>query len=277
MILLNGNEVKPTIFPDKTSQVWKIPDEFFLENNHITWYWEGNEAELIWVNQLIDLMVDGDIHIFNLHIPYLPYGRQDKEISNETTFAKSTFLSMLKTDTIGIVTTIDAHSVHPYVDSHMPLNELANLMENQLIDVVVFPDAGAYARYHGDLTKLYNKRYGAGVDVVVLDKVRNQLTGKIEDLSINKELSTYELDISSPANMLIVDDLSDYGGTFKKAAKYLHSLYPANNVSLYVTHFLGHGCFASYKESGILNVYTTDTLSRYRAKKGTESDGFILV
>lgn len=29
MIKVNGIEIKADIFPDKTSQVWKLPDEFF--------------------------------------------------------------------------------------------------------------------------------------------------------------------------------------------------------------------------------------------------------
>lgn len=46
MIKLNGTEVKPTIFPDNTSQIWQL-DETQLNMNpsHITFDFE-NEAEV---------------------------------------------------------------------------------------------------------------------------------------------------------------------------------------------------------------------------------------
>lgn len=47
MIKVNGFVIKPTIFPDGTSQVWKLP-EGLLSNNYvaITWYFEA-ERELL--------------------------------------------------------------------------------------------------------------------------------------------------------------------------------------------------------------------------------------
>ena len=56
MIKLNGHIITPTIFPDKTSQVWKLEqDWFFPTNNVITWEFE-NEAEFMQLAQLNDLV-----------------------------------------------------------------------------------------------------------------------------------------------------------------------------------------------------------------------------
>lgn len=44
MIKLNGYEVKPTIFPDGTSQVWKLPEMSILNSvNVITWEFENGK------------------------------------------------------------------------------------------------------------------------------------------------------------------------------------------------------------------------------------------
>lgn len=56
MIKLNNFTVTPTIFPDKTSQVWKILDEVLEAVPYkVTWEFES-EAELIQVCQLGELL-----------------------------------------------------------------------------------------------------------------------------------------------------------------------------------------------------------------------------
>src|SRR5271165_6478993 len=76
--------VIPTIFPDNTSQCWKLPNEFLNSLSvKVTWNFE-NERELIDLLSLKKLLYRAkNTH---LHIPYLPFARQDKNISNETTF-----------------------------------------------------------------------------------------------------------------------------------------------------------------------------------------------
>lgn len=85
MIYLNGHEVDTTIFPDKTSQVWKLPDDLLetvYKNNEaqVTWDFES-ESEFLWLAQLKTLL-DTYTKNVNLSIPYLPYGRQDKRVEN---------------------------------------------------------------------------------------------------------------------------------------------------------------------------------------------------
>jgi phosphoribosylpyrophosphate synthetase len=69
---------------------------------------------------------------------------------------------------------------------------------------------------------------------------------------------------------LIVDDISDYGGTFKMTSKALLKEFPQAFIGLYVTHYLGHGGIASFREAGIQRVYTSDSLTLYRQSKGLD-------
>lgn len=261
--------VTPTIFPDKTSQVWKLElDEYKGNEVDIIWNWE-QENELIWINQLICLLYQSNVTIRDLHMPYLPYGRQDKDVSNTSTFAKHVFLEVLLKEHVGQLSTLDAHSEHPSIVSRSPLFQIDRAVKHFGPDVIVFPDKGAYTRY----AAMFDSEHYA---TIVLDKVRNQQTGKIEDLAINTNLTTFDVAIASytrPINLLIVDDISDYGGTFKKAAKFLNGEYGINNIGLYVTHFLGHGGIESFNEAGISKIYTTNSLTPYRKN----DDGIIIV
>lgn len=126
-------------------------------------------------------------------------------------------------------------------------------------DVLVFPDASAYERYKEMVNEL---------PIIVMDKVRDPLTGWITSLEFNTEksdmewISQQQVQSNVPA-CLIIDDLSDYGGTFKRVAASLKENFNCG-IGLYVTHFLNHGDINSYLESGISKIYTTDSLSVYR-------------
>ena len=57
MIKFNGIIVRPTIFPDGTSQVWKLANlsEDDDAENHILWEFE-DEAEIFHLAQLVELV-----------------------------------------------------------------------------------------------------------------------------------------------------------------------------------------------------------------------------
>ena len=56
MLLLNGQPVPVTIFPDKTSQVWKLPESTFdSKKQNVFWQFE-NESELFHLAQLQNLL-----------------------------------------------------------------------------------------------------------------------------------------------------------------------------------------------------------------------------
>lgn len=232
-----------TVFPDSTSQIWKVD---LLGNTHeinfqILWLFE-NEAELFHILQLTKLLQVEFKGVVVLDAPYLPYARQDKEISNQTTWALHLLAELLKSSGIKEVTTFDQHS-SIYFKNTSPV-EFHRAIINH--DIICFPDKGARTRY----PHLFEKPF------VYCDKVRNQLTGQIEGLSLN--LNDQEL---SGKSIIIIDDLCDGGGTFIQVARALKNYSPLS-IDLCVSH----GLFSNGKQilydAGINQVFTTNSLLR---------------
>lgn len=241
MISLNGTKIEPTIFPDQTSQVWKLPGSF-NEDNTIFWEFES-EAELFHVCQLSDLIKSQGGRAI-LVMNYLPYGRQDKDISNEETFALNTFARVINSCEFSGVQFLDAHSkiatelINNSIDI-FPGDNITKAIEAIGDNVrLAYPDAGAKERY-GSVFGLE--------DAVVGHKVRNQQTGYIEKYSIH----------GNPVgkDILIVDDICDGGMTFRIMARDLR-LVGANSVNLYVTHGIFSKGINVLREDGISRIFT---------------------
>lgn len=244
MIKVNDTVITPTIFPDKTSQVWKLPKELFARPKIIiTWKFE-NEGEFLHVAQLCTLLKTTDRFV-TLLLPYLPYGRQDKLVSNESTFALRTFAKLLNSLNFDEIICCDPHSdvaknlisnFKPYVPDDAMRNAYMSTNSNR----VCYPDVGALHRYDtvsDEKPRLYGK------------KVRDQSTGKITSYNI----------IGDPtgARILIIDDICDGGATFKILAKDLISQ-GAESVSLYVSHGIFSQGIQGLKESGIERIFTKE-------------------
>lgn len=240
MLKLNGKEVKPTIFPDKTSQVWKL--DTILDNNVIEWRYE-TEAEFIHLAQLVTLLKKKGRGTIELWMPYLPYARQDKFIHNNECFALRTFANLLNQLELNRISSFDAHSA---VAGRVIKNfhsVSADALIGQIVkdyDVIIYPDAGAVTRYTN-----HGKPYDCG------NKVRDQLTGRI---------THYELTqggFPAGTRALVIDDICDGGATFVLLGQELEKR--GIKASLYVSH----GIFS--KGTGELRKYykeimTTDSL-----------------
>lgn len=249
MIKLNGHIVTPTIFPDKTSQVWKLPvNKVCNPEAKIEWEFE-NEAEIMHVLQLADLVnaCTAGVNKVKLYMPYLPYARQDKNTTNESTFALDTFLSVLcGRQRFSEIKVIDAHSTHKFnaysaaygLKNEIPNDRIKEVIEEVKPNLICFPDAGASNRD-------YNTQ---GVTSFNLEKKRNPATGEIEGLKTELPLDLAGLKI------LIIDDLCDAGGTFIQAAKLLYNM-GASEVYLYTTHGLYTKGVEVLKEAGIKRVF----------------------
>lgn len=250
--------IVPTKFPDGTSQVWKLKDLDQYKQHGVTIIWFFHEeAELIYVNQLICLLHQSGITITELYMPFLPYGRQDKEISNETTFAREVFLEILLTEMVGEVTTLDAHSYHQKVSSYSPESYIKKAIEEFKPNVIVYPDSGAYNRYSNILK---------GMDTLVLKKVRDQLTGEITGLDFDSKPYIKYDTISKHSRMLIIDDICDGGATFNAASMFLHKAAKEQGITVEVGLYVTHGIFSKGYEkmidSGITKFYTTQSIIR---------------
>lgn len=253
MIWVGGHLIQPTIFPDGTSQVWKLPTAV-RNSSKILWNFE-HEAELFHVISLSWLMQPG-VEVF---APYLPYARQDKVALNESTFSLAVFASIVKQSGIAKVSCVD---VHNETASHALFSGIAfesksvekihrQVIDGAYPDTIVFPDEGAKARY----PHLHSLNH------CTFKKVRNQLTGEITygGLIEGKPFGT----------CLIVDDICDGGGTFVACANALRGILGEPNKHLYL--FVTHGIFSKgidFLKSNGISVMTTDTIINNRTRPG---------
>lgn len=247
MIYLNDIPVVPTVFPDGTSQVWKLGDEVLKERvSCIKWDF-ASENEFLQLAQLKDLL-DAKQIIADLHIDFLPYGRQDKEVSNYNTFALTTFAKLLNSLNFARVYCIDPHSnvaerlIKNFIPTY-PLVKIKNLKKKLEADLICYPDSGAKAKY---TTLLKEKN-------IFAMKYRNQQTGLIEGMSLVDD-SMCDIKLNGE-KVLIVDDICDGGMTFILLAKKLYEA-GAKDVNLFVTHgIFSKGLHVLY-DAGIEKVFT---------------------
>lgn len=245
MIYINGNPLNITLFPDNTSQVWKLPDHLLDTeiSNWVSIRWDfSHEGEFMQLAQLQQLLQRYDIRS-SLKLTYLPYGRQDKEYSNTSTFALKTFSHLLNSLEFEEVIIVDPHSqmaldlitnsraVYP------SQKEMDNLMDITKSDLMCYPDKGAAKKYD----KIYESAYICGA------KVRDQTTGDILNYSLKGS--------SKDKRILIVDDICDGGATFVKLSKLLY-LNGAKEVNLFVTHGIFSKGLRPLLDAGIKRIFT---------------------
>lgn len=264
MIKLNGEIIKPTIFPDKTSQVWLLNDELLDQAYrsamqgfmcYVKWDFEA-EAELIHVLQLIDLLRSKGIADSNirLEMPFLPYGRQDKHVSNSSTFGLYTFMNILNKVIPEVEkVTFDAHSTVAEQIKNLrndsPMPEISSIIQDlrhelNISLILCYPDKGSRDRYN---PANFEKVTSGVKDVVVMEKTRNQLTGALEMAGVTQDLTGQYV--------LIIDDLCDYGNTFILAAKELYKA-GAKEVYLYVSHGIFSGGINVLFKANIKRIFT---------------------
>lgn len=244
MLILNGSPIQPTIFPDKTSQVWKLDIQ---QDNVVEWHFE-NESEIFHLVQL-KLLLDIKNTNCSLHIPYLPYARQDKEINNSATFAIHALAKILNSLNFNRILLYDPHSTRAlellqnsynlYVNMVRPI--IQDIIHTQRIDTICYPDKGAYDKYNS---------YYKDLPSVICEKIRCQDTGNILKLSVIGEYKN--------KNVLIIDDICDGGATFINIAKELRT--DTKSFHLFITH----GIFSKGLE--ILES-TFDSVNYYRRQQ----------
>lgn len=241
MIFLNGNLIEPTLFPDNTSQVWKIAPRWRQANRNIVKWEFSNEGEFLQLAQLKTLLDRWDQKA-DLIIPYLPYGRQDKVVSNFNTFALHTFCKLLNTLNFQSVLLKDPHSDVPLhlinnCFAEYYLIETIDAADKIKSDVVCYPDLGAKKKYSAVLDHPY----------IFGDKERHPVTGVIIKYSIYGDVEG--------KRVLIVDDICDGGATFVELATALYAG-GAACVSLFVSHGLFTKGLRPLRNAGIERIFT---------------------
>lgn len=256
MIKVNGENINVTIFPDNTSQVWKLQDSIINAPKFDIEFNFENEGEIFQLQQLVKLIRLGRVPCpITLHMPYLPYGRQDKNVSNETTFALQVFADVINNLHFDKVSTVDAHSdaaerlFNSFTSRHVSRKILDAMFvlgdfETDSFNIeIAFPDTGAKNRYKEIAY------HGKSRTPIVGNKVRNQLTGHIESYKIEGN--------PEGKKILIVDDICDGGMTFKLMSNELYKQ-GAVEVHLYVSHGIFSKGLETLRASGIQRIFTKE-------------------
>jgi len=264
MITINGHKLVPTVFPDKTTQVWKLPEWLFKHSSYwIDWRWE-NESEVIQLAQLMHLLThknpEGASHTV-LYSPYLPYARQDKNVENNETFALRTMAAVINTLAFEKVISLDVHNESVADSSIRHFQNIPPVLYHQYLlkmidpELIVFPDHGAWGRY----PHLHDRPN------VCFQKKRDQSTGQIIGHALMPDQNNER--IKDAKNILVVDDICDGGATFISVAKAIDEInqYADYQLSLAVTHGLFSKGLSLLQTAGFNSIWATNSIKNCTA------------
>lgn len=170
---------------------------------------------------------------FDLIIPYIPYGRQDRKCDTGESFSLKVLANIINSVGFESVIVLDSHSdVAPALinncenfnnHKYVLLAAMDITSKTMIKPYLVSPDTGANKK----INKVFdNVRYFS--DVVKCDKTRDLTNGNITGVEVFKD------DLKG-TDCLIVDDICDGGRTFIEIAKELQKN-NAGGLYLFVTH-----------------------------------------
>ena len=258
MLKINDIIIDQNHFPDNSLLV-KFdpyePDFEWADGITIEWHYE-NDAELftlICLKRHLDHFFDCNTCI-NLYLPYVPHARMDRVKDSSDVFTLKYFCEVINSLKFNIVFVEDVHSNVALA----LLEKVVELPIRQTIErvldwctapgedkpLVFYPDEGAMKRY----SSMIKTPYTFGV------KKRDWQTGKINSLEvINPEMVAGQ-------NILIVDDICSYGGTFLHSARALKEA-GANHIFLYITHCETSVLEGEMIKSGLIDkIFTTRSI-----------------
>ncbi len=266
MIKINDKIVQVEKFPDGTPRI-KIDvdnlDTWYMDNGEkirIKWFYESNDE--IFYLMLIKRHLESNLTNVNYHLylPYVPNGRMDRTKNSNEVFTLKYFCDFINWLNFSSVSILDAHSDV----STALLNNCFNANPKQYIKeilcygyvpkdtILYFPDNGAAKRY-SELFPDVPYCYG--------EKNRDWKTGKILGLDVR----TNGIELKGK-DILMIDDICSYGGSFSFSAKALKEL-GVNKIYAYATHtensVLDHekGTLIKSLEDGTVErLFTTNSL-----------------
>ena len=245
MFKLNGAPLPIERYPDATPRLSIEADtpEMTLE-----WLYEKDEEMLLYFISK-HLRDNRAVKEITLYMPYIPHARMDRVRNQREVFTLKYFCDFVNSLRFDRVVVRDAHSnvslallnnvVMEPIGGY--INKLIGALLDSDRDIVFFPDEGSCKRYSEQIS--FPCAFGV--------KERDWSTGEILGLDVRGNLP------ASPFDVLIVDDISSYGGTFYHAARKLKEL-GAGKVYLYVTHCENSILQGDLISSGLLEkIYTT--------------------
>lgn len=196
---------------------------------NVTLYYNSDEdiIELLLLNDAIK-QIGG--HIDQLHIPYVPYSRQDRVSVPGECLSIKVFCDLINTIKANTVVIEDPHSD---VTSSL-LNNVVVIHQHEIFQTyayrgdpyyLVSPDGGALKKTYKLAAVMGSQILG----VIECSKKRDVKTGEISGIRVNYDEIIHDKDFC------IVDDICDGGRTFIEIAKALQKFQP-RKIILMVTH-----------------------------------------
>jgi ribose-phosphate pyrophosphokinase len=251
MIRLNSTVIQPTKFPNGETKIGHAHIlKAILPGRNVVHFKYETDADLIDL-YFVKSFLDTYKLDLSLVIYYMPYSRMDR-VEDHSAFTLKYVTNFINHMEFPRVKVIEPHSdvttaLLNNVEAHYVNFELVEYVKaavefdiNQ--DYIMFPDAGAAKRY----SKMKAR------NVIIGNKVRNFETGEILglDLSCGNETKSKKV--------IIVDDLSSYGGTFVHSAKRLREE-GFEEIYLLVAH-AENVIFKGELFDHITKVFTTDSM-----------------
>jgi len=235
-----------------------------------------NSEDLMLILMAVNALREMDCEEIQLHIPYLPYARQDRVCNAGEAFSLKVFAELINNCGFTKVFVFDAHSdVGPALinncvnlDNHTFVYKVVrDILFNMDFDdtkhlAIVAPDAGAVKKIYKVTEMLTNAFPEVEFSLVTCDKVRNLKTMEIERTQV------YAKNVYS--NALIIDDICDGGRTMIEVAKVLKEK-GCDNVNMCVSH----GIFS--KGFGVFNdlfhmIYSSRSFQSLEFDEGIKYD-----
>lgn len=251
MIWINGQVLEIKRFPDGEVNIAgtnPLNCVGVSSGMTLTWKWESD-------SDLITLLLLKKRYPFlnTLNILFLPYSREDRDAEGGSNCSLRYIGEFVQSLGFGHINVVDPHSdltlAYLGIKAHSsyPVVEFTQAIQGIEKPIIMFPDAGAQKRY--------GKLWGS-FEHIVGHKTRDFYTGKI---------TGYEVaggEMVNLRNIVIVDDLCSYGGTFMAAGNELREHFDPRSITLLVTH-----CeYSIFKgsifepETPINRVITTDSI-----------------
>ena len=201
----------------------------------------------------INLLNNHDVNIRCIIIPYLVYGRQNRDITAHKSTGLWTLISMINALTSAKIVTLDAHDnlKSSFEFQVLPVESLKAL-KNMKADLVVAADNGAKEKALSFASLLE-------CEFLCLSKERN-VERKVKYLPIQEQIDK--------KTCILVDDIVDSADTLCEAAKLLKTN-GVSEINVFVTHGIFSGeAVEKLEKSPISKLVVTNTLNkRSRALK----------
>lgn len=259
MIKINDKIIKCTKFPNEETLIDTTELNNVENGCNIYFKFTTNESILHFYFVLSHLF-DRCIKNKKIFIYYMPYSRMDRT-QNGNCFTLKYIIDIIQSklapnDCIYIVEPHSFESLNFYNKAER-INIITPVMKQivseQKIDIICYPDKGAKERFSDDVVKL---------PVIYCEKVRDFESGKILGLKL-----VTDVDIKDK-NVLILDDLCSAGGTFYYTSLELKKS-GAKDVFLGVCHMeqnIINGKLLT-EEKPIKHIYCFDTMLDHFVKE----------